>query len=102
MGHILTDEAGFCAGFGKWFHDLVFVAMRSAIKGQGPIEPRGVLELCGGVGSGILAERCLGVPCNVVGYYDTEVLLKPWLMKIHGPELRNVHLGSLAGGITGI
>ena len=82
------------SAFGHWFSDPVFVEMRRlvATHGGGSLN-EDLLELCGGLGTAYLADRCLGKSPRLVGYYDTDVNLLPWLRKLHGSALVGVHCG---------
>ena len=88
--NMLFDETA----FGPWFSDPAFVEMRSLVAAlDESLLEEDILELCAGLGTGYLAECCLGKKVRLAGYYDTDVNLLPWLRKLHGDALVGVHCG---------
>ena len=88
--NMLFDETA----FGPWFSDPAFVEMRSLVAAvEESLLEDDILELCAGLGTGYLADCCLGKKVRLAGYYDTDVNLLPWLRKLHGDALVGVHCG---------
>ena len=88
--NMLFDETA----FGPWFVDPAFVEMRSLVAAvEESLLEDDILELCAGLGTGYLADCCLGKKVRLAGYYDTDVNLLPWLRKLHGDALVGVHCG---------
>ena len=96
--NMLFDETA----FGPWFSDPAFVEMRSLVAAlDESLLEEDILELCAGLGTGYLAECCLGKKVRLAGYYDIDVNLLPWLRKLHGDALVGVHCG-VSGDILSI
>ena len=88
--NMLFDETA----FGPWFADPAFVEMRSLVAAvEESLLEEDILELCAGLGTGYLADCCLGKKVRLAGYYDIDVNLLPWLRKLHGDALVGVHCG---------
>ena len=88
--NMLFDETA----FGPWFVDPAFVEMRSLVAAvEESLLEDDILELCAGLGTGYLADCCLGKKVRLAGYYDIDVNVLPWLRKLHGDALVGVHCG---------